>query len=142
MPTNHRPGRQPRMRLHERKDIIKLLWLGFGSLLAGAVLSHLLFELISPEPLSDGNFEGVTIQSTPIALSIHSEAAFVQCYLTINRKFGVPANLSVGETLLPWSSFINEQNVGFDPAANVPDRLMIDCANPVHRAGVFRVPRR
>ena len=132
------------MRLLEGKDIVQLLCIGFGSLFAGAVLSHLLFQLISPEPEppSDGNFRGVTIQSTPAALSIHSEAAFVQCYLIINRKFGASADLRIGETLLPWSSFINAQNARFDPAANVPDRLMIDCANPVHRAGVFRVPRR
>jgi hypothetical protein len=108
-----------------------------GCLFAGAGV----FELISPEPLSRTGFDGVAVQSGPAALSINSKAAFVQCFLTLNRRFTAPANLAAGETQLAWSRFVNEHDVRFDPAVEVPARLMIHCSNPVPGTGLFRLTR-
>jgi hypothetical protein len=106
-----------------------------GCLLAGAAV----FELISPEPPSKTNLDGVTIQAEPSALSISSKIAFVQCYLTLNSKFTAPANLAAGKTVVRWSRFVTEHDVRFDPAVNVPHTLIIDCLNPVPRVGFFRL---
>jgi hypothetical protein len=108
-----------------------------GSLLAGAAL----FTLISPDPPSKTNLDGVTIQGGPLALSISSEAAFVQCYLTLNSKFTAPATLAPGKTLVPWSRFVTAQDVRFDPTVDRPDTLIVDCLNPVHGVGSFRFTR-
>jgi hypothetical protein len=108
-----------------------------GSLLAGAAL----FTLISPESPSKTKLDGVTIQGQPTMLSISSEAAFVQCLLTLNSKFTAPATLAPGETLVPWSRFLAERDVRFDPAVEGLDVLMIDCLKPVHSVGFFRFKR-
>jgi hypothetical protein len=106
----------------------------FGSLLAGAAL----FTLISPDPPSKANLDGVTIQGRPTALSISSETVFVQCLLTLNGKFTAPAKLVPGETLVPWSRFGAGRDVTFDPAIYGLDTLMIDCLNPKRGVSVFR----
>jgi hypothetical protein len=106
-----------------------------GCLIAGAGV----FELISPEPPSRTSFDGVIVQSGPLALSISSKAAFVQCFLTLNRRFTAPTNLAAGETQVPRSRFINERDVRFDPAVDAPDLLMIHCSNPVPGVGSFRL---
>jgi hypothetical protein len=108
-----------------------------GCLLAGAAV----FELIAPEPPSKTNLNGVTIQAEPSTLSISSKAAFVQCFLTLNSKFTGSANLAAGKTLVPWSRFFTKHDVRFDPAVEVPNTLMIECLNPVPRAGFFRFTR-
>jgi hypothetical protein len=106
----------------------------FGSLLAGAAL----FTLISPDPPSKANLDGVTIQGRPTALSISSETVFVQCLLTLHGKFTAPAKLVPGETLVPWSRFGAGRDVTFDPAIYGLDTLMIDCLNPKRGVSVFR----
>ena len=97
-----------------------------------------LFVLISPEPPSKTKLDGVTIQGQPTALAISSKAAFVQCLLTLNSKFIAPARIAPGETLVPWSRFVTEQDVTFDPAIDELDTLMIDCFNPKHGLGFFQ----
>jgi hypothetical protein len=108
-----------------------------GSLFAGAAL----FDLISPQPPSKTAFDGVTIRGEPSALSIVSEASFVQCFLTLNRRFTAPAQLAAGKTLVAWSRFVTEGEVRFDPVLHVPDTLKIECLNPEVRTGFFRFPR-
>jgi hypothetical protein len=108
-----------------------------GSLLAGAAL----FELISPTPPSEMKLGGVTIQGQPTALSISSKAALDQCLLTLNGKFTAPAKLAPGETLVPWSRFVAEQNMRFDPEVERPAALIVDCLKPAHDLGSFRFSR-
>ena len=108
-----------------------------GAMLAGAAL----FELISPTPPSKTRLGGVTIQGQPTALSINSEAAFNQCLLTLNGKFTAPAKLSPGEKLVPWSRFVSEQNLRFDPEVERPDALVVDCLSPAQGVGSFQVKR-
>jgi hypothetical protein len=50
-------------------------------------------------------------------------------------------NLAAGKTLVPWSRFVTKHDVRFDPAVEVPNTLMIECLNPVPRAGFFRFTR-
>ncbi len=108
-----------------------------GSLLAGAAI----FVILSPDAPSKANLDGVTIQGQPTALSVSSKAAFTQCLLTLNSKFTAPAKLAVGETLVPWSRFVREQDVRFDPEVDGFGTLMIDCLKPVHGVGLFRFKR-
>jgi hypothetical protein len=108
-----------------------------GSLLAGAAI----FVLLSPDSPSKANLDGVKIQGQPTALSISSKAAFVQCLLTLNSKFTAPAELAVGETLVPWSRFVSKEDVPFDREVNGFGTLMIDCLKPVHGVGLFRFTR-
>jgi hypothetical protein len=81
----------------------------------------------------------MTVQSGPSALSISSKAVFVDCFLTLNKQFTAPANLAAGETQVPWSRFVTAQDVRFDPAVEIPGRLMIHCSNPVPVVGSFRL---
>jgi len=108
-----------------------------GSLFAGAVL----FDLISPQPPSKTAFDGVTIQAGPSALSIVSEASFVQCFLTLYRKFTAPAQPATGKTLVAWSRFVTEGQVRFDPVLHLLDTLKIECLNPEAGTGFFRFAR-
>jgi hypothetical protein len=108
-----------------------------GCLFAGAGL----FELISRELPSNMTLDGVTVQSEPSALSISSKAVFVDCFLILNHRFTAPAKLTAGETQVAWSRFVNEHDVRFDPAVEVPDRVMIHCSNPVPGTGSFRLTR-
>jgi hypothetical protein len=108
-----------------------------GCMLAGAGL----FELISRELPNNTTLDGVTVQSEPSALSIRSMAVFVDCFLTLNHKFTAPAKLAAGETQIPWSRFVSEREVRFDPAVDKPDTLKIDCSNPVPGSGSFRLTR-
>jgi hypothetical protein len=108
-----------------------------GSLFAGAAL----FDLLSPQPPSKTAFDRVTIQAEPSALSIVSEASFVQCFLTLNKRFTAPAQLAAGETLVAWSRFVTEGEVRFDPVLYVPETLKIECLSPEARTGFFRFAR-
>ena len=105
-----------------------------GSMLAGAAL----FTMISPGPSDKTKFDSVTVEAQPTALIISSEVAFVQCLLVLNGKFYAPARLVPGETLVPWSRFIAEREVRFDPVTDGVDVLTIDCLQPVHSVGSFR----
>jgi hypothetical protein len=106
-----------------------------GCLFAGAAV----FELVSPEPPGTTSFEGVTVQSNPLALSINSKSVFVDCFMTLNNTFTAPANLAAGETQVPWSRFVSGRDARFDPAVDKPDTLKIDCSNPVPGSGRFRL---
>lgn len=108
-----------------------------GSLLVGAAL----FVLISPQPPSKTKIDGVTVEGRPTTLSIKTEVPFAQCLLTLNSKYIAPARLAPGETYVPWSLFVSEQDVRFDPAVDELGTLTIDCLNPVHGVGLFRFKR-